>query len=153
MSWEIKIEGDRDAIINEINRGEKPVAIIIFGADSPLKDSVSKAIVEDIENLGKAFVFDEIASLKIAEKPLGNHENIIVVLNNEFSIRREKRQDIVNILHNYGAEIVIGICVVYNSPTFNNFSNTINKILKENPPTIYDLDYLILVNEDKSPIQ
>lgn len=111
MKWEISKAVNDAQAITHINSAERPFGLVVFGADSALKQQVTELCIHCVDGLAWANRSNADQNAELVELLAANGYNLMVALNGEESTQPAQRQHIAQILRSSGAETVIGIYV------------------------------------------
>ncbi len=104
MKWEISRVSTIEQIIDMINDElDQPVGILVFGADSQLKDSVYATLKGRVKDLATVAPYIPM--------PVCYGKNTLTMFDGKTSVGEQNRSNLIKSMHNAGTKIIIGIFV------------------------------------------
>lgn len=148
--WEIRRLDSGDVILREVSRIARPVGILLFGADGELKDYICHNIRFIVGHIGITHNIKESGAQERIKASLLARENVLIVMDGKKSRNSQCRDKIIQKLRKLGARKIVGICVRYAPGTLSTEDDIETDVqFQFHPPTIENLDYLILVTNIK----
>ena len=142
-----------DETVEEISKMEKPIGIIVFGANSRLKDMIHRKILRSSGKIfGKEVLDQEGSSLIWSRIERHTTENgMIIKLDGDASSQYGERHRIVLGMKNAGMKSVVGIYV--KGDRSNETFKDNQPVVEKHPPTADGLSMLITIStSNPSPL-
>lgn len=148
MKYEmVEHSGTFNDILEKISRMDGPVGIMLFGADSKLKEMLFHRIIQQSNLLfGEQMYSRGRSSLEMSETErivTSNGRGILIKLSGDASTRYGGRHRVVMGMHNDGMQSIVGIYVKV-APSSSE-SPEQQAVLEKHPPTADGLTALVTV--------
>ena len=152
MKWECRESSFEEQVFKAINLMYGPVAIVLFGVDSELKNSVEAACWQKIHDLADGSSPEKLMDLERAYRAIQVERKVIVVMPGVTSVWENYRREVVLALRRLGAVKVIGVFAKRELDIESSGldarvveMNHLIKALAMQPPKAEEFDQLIIV--------